>query len=416
MTKEFDAIVLGAGIVGVSTALHLQARDRSVALVDRRAPGSETSHGNAGLIERASVIPYAFPRDIATLIAYASNRSVAVRYRSAYLAGHLPWLIQYWWHSTGRRLSLAAHKMLPLIERCISEHERFVGAAGIASLFRHQGWIEIYRSRRTFDRACRSAGDLAEYSLAFDILDEPELKRREPALRGDLAGAVHWLDPMVTSDPGGVTRAYADLFAARGGQILLGDADTLRQDGRGWTVGNRGSECGARDIVVALGPWSADLCCRLGYRAPVAYKRGYHMHYEVQGEATINHPLCDSEAGFVIGPMARGIRLTTGIELADRDALSDARQVAQAERIARRVFPFGVALDTTPWRGARTCLPDMRPIIGRAPRHDGLWLAFGHAHHGFTLGPVTGRLLAELMTGGEPFTDPLPFAPSRYLA
>ena len=79
-----------------------------------------------------------------------------------------------------------------------------------------------------------------------------------------------------------------------------------------------------------------------------------------------------------------------------------------------RLFPLGERIDDKPWRGARPIFPDSRPVIGRAPRHEGLWLAFGHQHLGFTLGPATGRLLAEMMTGEEPFVDPAPFSPQRF--
>ena len=112
--------------------------------------------------------------------------------------------------------------------------------------------------------------------------------------------------------------------------------------------------------------------------------------------------------------MRQGIRLTTGVELADRDAPSDLTQLTRAEEAARRFFPLGQALDSEPWRGARPCLPDMKPIIGKADRHERLWFAFGHAHHGFTLGPVTGRLLAEMMTGTTRCADPTPYASARF--
>ncbi|MBV9052030.1 MAG: FAD-binding oxidoreductase, partial [Hyphomicrobiales bacterium] len=110
----------------------------------------------------------------------------------------------------------------------------------------------------------------------------------------------------------------------------------------------------------------------------------------------------------------RGIRLTTGVEFADRDAPPSPVQLARAEPFARALFPLAERLDEKPWMGRRPCLPDMVPIIGRGGRHKGLWFAFGHAHHGFTLGPVTGRLLAEMMTGETPFTDPSRYAAERF--
>jgi D-amino-acid dehydrogenase len=153
---------------------------------------------------------------------------------------------------------------------------------------------------------------------------------------------------------------------------------------------------------------------RLGYRLPLFIKRGYHMHYDAAPGARLNNWILDAEMGYLLAPMQKGIRLTTGAEFAAHDASPTTVQLDGAERIARELFPLGDRIDPKPWMGARPCTPDMKPIIGPAPRHKGLWLAIGHAHHGLTLGPVTGRLLAEQMTGERPFLDLSPFAATRF--
>lgn len=414
-TERADVMVLGAGIIGVSVALHLQERGKRVLLVDRAEPGTETSHGNAGLIERSSVVPYAFPRDLATIAAFASNRSIAVRYRPATLLRMAPWLARYWWNSAPERLNRLGGAILPLIERSIAEHERWTDAAGTRSLLREGGWIDLYRSRKALEQASRAARALTAHGLVYDILDAEELAAREPGIRPRAAaGAVHWRDPVTVSDPGAVTRAYAALFAARGGILMRGDALSAGPSGQGWRIEAEGRQWHANDAVLALGPWSREFYERLGYRFPLGFKRGYHMHYDADADAVPRHPICDAQAGFVLTDMRRGIRLTTGIELADRDAPSDHWQLDQAERAARRLMPLGRRLDAAPWRGARPCLPDMMPVIGRASHHSTLWFAFGHAHHGFTLGPVTGRLLAEAMIGEPTFCDVEPFSGERF--
>jgi D-amino-acid dehydrogenase len=165
---------------------------------------------------------------------------------------------------------------------------------------------------------------------------------------------------------------------------------------------------------VALGPWADVVTRRLGYDLPLAVKRGYHMHYRAAGRAVLHHPLLDAERGYFLAPMRRGIRLTTGAEFALRDAIRTPVQLGRAEPIARELFPLAERLDTEPWMGSRPCTPDMMPIIGPAPRHRGLWFAFGHAHHGLTLGPVTGRLVAELVCGERPFVEPGAFRAERF--
>jgi D-amino-acid dehydrogenase len=166
-------------------------------------------------------------------------------------------------------------------------------------------------------------------------------------------------------------------------------------------------------VVVALGPWSDKVFEPLGYRIPLRAKRGYHMHYEAT-KPLLSVPLVDTERGYVVAPMEGRLRLTTGVEIARRDAPPTGIQLARAESVARPVFGLGRRLDDAPWIGLRPCTPDMRPVIGRAPRHRGLWFAFGHNHHGLTIGPVTGRLLAEMMTGAMPCADPYPFRPERF--
>jgi len=143
-------------------------------------------------------------------------------------------------------------------------------------------------------------------------------------------------------------------------------------------------------------------------------KRGYHMHYRLAGTAKLNMPSLDAERGYFLAPMRGGIRLTTGAEFALRDAIRTPVQLGRAEPIARDLFPLAERMDAEPWMGARPCTPDMMPIIGPAPRHRRLWLAFGHAHHGFTLGAVTGRLIGEMIAGEVPFVDPQPYRADRF--
>ena len=170
----------------------------------------------------------------------------------------------------------------------------------------------------------------------------------------------------------------------------------------------------ARDAVIALGPWSDTLTHALGYDLPLAVKRGYHMHYRAAGRAVLNTPMLDTERGYFLAPMRRGIRLTTGAEFALRDAIRTPVQLGRAEPIARDLFPLAERLDMEPWMGSRPCTPDMMPVIGPAPHHAKLWFAFGHAHHGLTLGPVTGRLIAEMVCGEKPFVDPAPYRADRF--
>jgi D-amino-acid dehydrogenase len=410
-----DIVILGAGMVGVGAALHLQQRGRDVILLDRHElAGEETSFGNAGLIECASVFPYMFPRDFGQILQYAMNRSPQVRYHVSDLPTVLPWLARYFLASSPKRALHSAMAELPLIRRSLIEHEALIAEAGVPELLRRTGWIKLFRSDASLADAVRDLKRAQQYGVDGEVLDGKEIAAREPHLTGQFAGAIYWPTPGFIPDPGGLAKAYAALFKRKGGRFLVGDARTLEQVAGGWRVNGRDGAVVAREVVVALGPWS-DLVFRpLGYSIPLAVKRGYHLHLAPRGNAVLSHPVLDSDLGYLLAPMNRGIRLTTGVEFARRDAPPTPIQVQQALPRARALFPLGDAVDAKPWKGGRPCLPDMLPVIGRAPRHAGLWFDFGHQHHGLTLGPVTGRLLAEMMTGETPLADPRPFAVERF--
>lgn len=402
-------------MVGVSAALHLQARGRSVVLVDRRPAAEETSFGNAGLIQCEGIVPYAFPRQWQKIVRAALNRAPESHLHWRALPWLAPFLTRYWRHGTPERIAATALAAKPLVERALAEHEALMAAAGIAAMMRRSGYLKVFRSPEKL--ALELAADEAARSR-YGVRSEPrsaaEIGALEPHLTGPLAGGILIPEPVSVADPAAVGKAYADLLVARGGTFVTADARTLSQVPDGWQIARVEGAVTARDVVVALGPWSTDVLAGLGIAVPMGLKRGYHMHYAALGNAALGRPVIDGDNGYVLAAMTRGIRLTTGAEFALRDAPATPVQLARVEPLARALFPLGDRLDAKPWLGARPCFPDMLPMIGEVPGRRGLWIDTGHHHLGFTLGPVSGRLIAELMTGAAPFTDPAPYRVERF--
>lgn len=413
MSREI--VVLGAGMVGVSVAWHLQQRGHRVTLIDRREPGRETSFGNAGLIQREAVRPYAFPRDLATLLRVLPNRAVDIRYRVGGLLQSARPLLSYWWHSAPTRYRRIVSAYAALISQAQDCHQEMIRAAGAESLIRRDGYLKVFRTERALEAEYRLARQQAEpFGVEFRLLDGEALARLEPDLAPGLAGAIHWTQPWGVVSPGGLVAAYAEAFRASGGCLLQQEIRALSAQSKGWRVQLAQQQLDAEQVVLALGPWSARWLASLGLSVPLFVKRGYHMHYAARDGAELKHWLMDAETGYLLAPMQAGIRLTTGAELASQAAAPSERQLAAAEAVAHRFFPLGERLESAPWLGARPCLPDMKPVIGPAPGRPGLWLAFGHGHQGFTLGPVTGKLLSQMMAGETPAVDMTPYQLERF--
>ncbi len=412
---KVDVIVLGAGIVGISAAVHLQARGRSVVVVDRTgAAARETSFGNTGIVQTEAVFPYTFPRKLGEIVNAALNRDLRAQIRYSALPEIAPWVWRYFLASSPPRRQASALAMRPLISLSRAEHEAFAAASGGDALLREGGWIKVFRTERGRAMVLAEAEELAPYNIPSRLLDRAALQALEPHLTDVAIGGMHFTDPPTTADPGALVQSYADLFASRGGRLVAGEARSLEQSRDGWLVRANEDLLSAPQAVIALGAWTSDVSRPLGYSFPLGVKRGYHMHFGAQGNATLSRPVLDAECGYVLTPMTRGIRMTTGAEFARRDDPPSSAHFDRLEPYARAFFPLAERRDAQLWLGRRPCLPDMLPVIGPAPRHKGLWFDFGHQHLGLTLGPVTGRLLAEMMTGEPTCVDPAPYAAGRF--
>jgi D-amino-acid dehydrogenase len=286
--------------------------------------------------------------------------------------------------------------------------------ADAARYLRHTGWLKLYRNEQSFAGTARERALAAELGMPQRVLDLDAVRTLEPALAPVFRHAVFWEQAASISNPLAVTRAYASRFAALGGIIAKADAMTLRRSGTAWRIDTAAGAIDGETAVVALGPWAPDLLGRLGIKLPLAVKRGYHRHFRPRGNASLGRPVLDADYGYCLAPMEQGIRVTTGAEFAPRDAQPTPTQLARVTPAASSLFPLGEPVEATPWLGARPCFADSRPVIGRAPGQGGLWLAYGHGHSGLTLGPATGRLIAEMMTSATTFCDPTPYRAERF--
>lgn len=413
MTRS--ALVLGAGMVGTCTALQLTLRGHQVTLVDRRPPGQETSYGNAGVIQREMIEPPAFPRRLGMLLQVALGQRAEVRYRLDALPQLFGPLLRYFSASAPQNYARISRAFAALIERSTLEHQPLIALSGAETLVSKEGFRYLYREDASFKASVSTAQRLhADTQLEFRVLSPDEVAADEPALLQRIAGGVLFPQAWPVNTPGELVHRYADAFVREGGRLLTGDALTLKPaaSGTGWQVDTAEGTVEAEHAVVALGPWASRLVQPLGYRLPLFVKRGYHRHYQSRNPP--RHAYYDADRGLCVCPMSQGVRITTGAEFALQDAPPSAVQIQLAENAARQWLDLGEPVEPTPWLGARPCTADMLPVIGPAPRHTGLWFNFGHAHQGFTLGAVCGRLISEMIDGETPVIDPAPYAPTRF--
>src|SRR6195952_2063749 len=372
--KKLDVVVLGAGIVGVSAAYAARQQGFSVMLVDRREPGSETSYGNAGILSSGSISPLNNASLWSALPKYLTNRHPALRWNPAWAIRNADWVIRFLANAAPSRLRPRATALHGLLGASLKLHREWIVTAQASERIRETGWLKAWRSDAVASAKAEQAL-LAEYGIASQLLDRQAISALEPnILPVYKVGLLHTQTASVDS-PGAVVKAYAKMFAGAGGEIRQSDIKAIVPDGEGWRVTLADGAISARHVVVALGPWSADLLRPLGYRVPLAFERGYHREFKANPARSLQRPIHDAEGSFLMTPIEQGIRVTSGVELTDRDAPSSFAQIDAVEPLAREVVEFGEQVGDT-WRGSRPTLPDSLPMIGPAPRHAGLWLAF----------------------------------------
>ena len=411
-----DAVhVLGAGMVGISCALELQRRGYRVRLIDRRGPGEETSAGNAGILSLSNITPLASPELVARLPALALNLDNDFRLHYPHLPRLLPWLLRFLARCTKQAYLRDGEAMNLLVRASVNLHREWIAEAGQQALQNRGGTLKLYRDERTFARDALERELLRICEVRHGLLDATQLRDLEPDLKPVFVRGVTIDDSISIRDPARLCRAYAELFAASGGELRRGEVSALRQLDDGWELVLDGGREKAARLVVCLGAWTPRLLAGLGYANPLAIERGYHTVFAAAEGARLTRPIFDVDSSYVMAPMEAGLRVSSGSNLVHDEARPDPRQLERLLPRVREAFPVGDILLDEPWMGRRPTVPDTLPLIGPAPRHRNLWLAFAHSHMGFTLGPVSGLLIANFIDGREQPFSAAACDPARWL-
>ncbi|HZT19536.1 MAG TPA: FAD-binding oxidoreductase [Dongiaceae bacterium] len=406
--------VIGAGIVGVSTALYLQRDGHRVSLIDHRPPGEGASMGNAAVIAAAACEPVAMPGILWRVPGMLRDPLGPLAIRWGYLPRLAPWLLRFLAASRPARVETISIALRALSLRCREAYEPLIRAAGIADMIRDTGWLCVYLSEASFAEAAAELALQRRRGVKLEVLDRTQIRQLEPSLAPIFERAVFYPENSMTVNNFRLVQRLADDFAGRGGQLLREKVAEI-------SVGPEGPREVATDkarhkvdaVVIAAGAWSRGLARRLGHRVPLDTERGYHIMLPDPGVMP-RLPVQIADFGFVATPLEHGLRFAGTVELGGLEAPPDwARARILLER-GRRVFPGLKETGLTRWMGFRPSLPDSVPVISGSPRLPHVYFAFGHGHLGLTLGAITGRLIADLAAGRDPGIDMRPYWVDRW--
>ena len=409
-----QVVVIGAGIIGVCTALYLLRDGHKVTLIDGQAPGEGASFGNGSVISTESVIPVQTPGILWKVPGMLADPLGPLAIRWSYLPRLAPWLLRFVAASTVPRVEEISRALAALVDGVVEAYGPLTEMAGVSDMIRRSGWICVYESEAEYQAAQPMLDLQRRRGTRLQVLEAEELKQLEPALAPIFPRAVFYPDVAYTVNNLRFVQALAEAFQGHGGRLL-------RETVRGFEFGETGPRAVLTDasrheadtVVVAAGAWSKPLAEQLGSRPLLDTERGYHLQLPRPGILP-RLPVYSTGRGIVCTPLEHGLRVAGTVELGGLDAPPNWRRAEVLLTHAKRWLPGLEAEEATRWMGFRPSMPDSLPVISGSPRHANVFFAFGHGHSGLGMGAKTGRLVADLVAGRDPGIDMTPYRIDRF--
>ena len=411
--SDHPITVLGAGIVGICTALALVEKGHAVRVIDRKAPGQETSFGNAGVISPWSVVPQAMPgvwKQIPNLM-FGTYKPLSVRAQS--WPRMLRWGLTFLRRGTEEQARATSDAMSVLCAPSIDLYRRYLTDAGAARLVKDAMYVHAFRDGSNVTLSSLDYTIRREKGADLELIGADALRALEPALSHDFQAAVLVKGQARATAPEQICQVLAQHAAALGVEFERDAIQSLSKDGADWVIRCEAQTFRAASVVIALGAWSRDVLRPLGVTVPLMAERGYHVEYP-SPQIDIANSVMDTDAKVVASSMEGGVRVAGQAEFAPLDAPADPQKSARLRRIAKAMFPDLDTEGEKTWMGRRPSFPDSLPALGQIGQHEGLFANFGHCHYGLMMAPKSGQIIASCVSGRPPNEDIRRMNPMRF--
>lgn len=412
--QSHHVVVLGAGIVGLCTAIQLQQRGATVTLVDKDGVGEGCSKGNAGHFATEQVFPLAQASLLPQLPGMLLDPKGALRINPGYLFKAIPWFMRFIANMRGQVFRRNTRSLRALNEGAMDAWQRLIDNSQSQNLFHRHGSLLTFEST-SLDSARATQAMYQSEGVEVELLQRPALDALQPGLHPNITHALHFTQVGHTSSPYQLSQALFKHAKSLGVKLLKAEITQIKQSKGRLTLSTASSVLCADKLLVCTGAFSKTLCNQLGYQVPLDTERGYH--YMVSSERMPTMPVVSFEKKFILTPMNEGLRFAGTVEFAGLRQAPNYQRADMLKHLGESIWPDirdDKTEDEKRWMGFRPTLPDSLPVLGKAPRHDNLFFNFGHQHLGLTLAALSAELIADQLLGKAPAIDLTPYSIARF--
>ena len=415
MNFQYDVAIIGGGVIGVCSAYYLTQKGVKVLILEKDDIASGCSHGNGGLIVPSHAMPLASPGALGNGLRWLLEPESPFYIKPRLDLDLIRWLARFALSSRHDRMmsNLLVLRDLLLASRTLYEeladHESFDFG------FEGDGSLQVYLTEHSFSEGVEEARLLERMGIPIQVLSASEVLSLEPALLPSVTGGIYYpRDGHI--DPLRFVQGLAERARKLGAEILT-RTEVLAfesKDGAVSKIKTSRGDIQAGKVILAAGSWSPQIAQMLGLRVPIQPAKGYSLTYD-KPENSPRLPLLLADAHVVVNPLGDALRVAGTLELAGMDFSINMRRVEAIREATYRYLPGladGKLLET--WRGLRPCTPDGLPVISRSDTFSNLFIAAGHAMLGMSLGPVTGKLVSQLVCNESPEIDLRPLRLVRF--
>ena len=414
LTDTSDILVIGAGIVGVSTAIWLQRSGVSVTLIDRDEPGSATSYGNAGILASASVIPVPTPGIIKKVPGMLLNPNKALFLKWSQLPRLLPFFYKYLFNSNSDSVFKISNALSYILYDTVEQHLEISKGTNAENYITTNDLIFGYSDKIAFENDRYSWDLKRKHGHKFSSLSRDDLAKYDKNLKNKFGFAVKCMNHGTISDPGVYISELFKSFVNKGGKFLKAEVKDILFDNfrNPIYLNTNNGDISCNKIVLTAGVWSAGLAKKLGVKIPLTSERGYHVEYH-SPNIKFKAPVVISDSKFIIHSMQGRLRCAGLVEFGGIFQPESSHPFKLIEKKIETLFPQLKYERKTYWMGHRPSTTDSLPVIDISPNYNNVWLGYGHQHIGLSAGPKTGKILSEIILSKNTNRDLSRFSASR---